>query len=189
MARRTSSRSRPSWRAASDSPPFGLPPWGFCATCAETSLPTSLHHSATSLSRSICGNPLKLFRPTILRGVTSVVIPKGVISSDTHRASRCYPGCMCRSYFDSKVVYFAIRPMCHKRGLRASGGECGPVCAMWCFFIEQAGVEEPIPFFLPGKRKRPGSFHHPAICTAPYCLCLRHGCQPIFFRPHAGGQQ
>ena len=77
-------------------------------------------------------------------------------------ASRCYPGCMCRSYFDSKAVYFAIRPMCHKRGLRASGGECGPVCAMWCFFIEQAGVDESIPFFLPCKKKKPGSFHHPA---------------------------
>ena len=69
---------------------------------------------------------------------------------------------MCRSYFDSKAVYFAIRPMCHKRGLRVSGGQCGPVCAMWCFFIEQAGVDEPKPYFLPGKKKKPGSFHHPA---------------------------
>ena len=33
---------------------------------------------------------------------------------------------MCRSYFDSKAVYFAIRPMCHKRGLRVSGGDLGP---------------------------------------------------------------
>ena len=47
---------------------------------------------------------------------------------------------MCRSYFDSKAVYFAIRPMCHKRGLRASGGECGPVCAMWHPF----GLPSPI---------------------------------------------
>ena len=47
---------------------------------------------------------------------------------------------MCRSYFDSRAVYFAIRPMCHKRGLRASGGECGPVCAMWHPF----GLPSPI---------------------------------------------
>ena len=46
-------------------------------------------------------------------------------------ASRWYLYGMCRSDFDSKAVYFAIRPMCHKRGLRASGGDCGPVCAMW----------------------------------------------------------
>ena len=57
-----------------------------------------------------------------------------------HRASRCYPVCMCRSYFDSKAVYFAIRPMCHKRGLCVSGGECGPVCAMWHPF----GLPSPI---------------------------------------------
>ncbi len=106
-----------------------------------------------------------------------------------HRASRCYPGCMCRSYFGSKAVYFAIRPMCRKRSLRVSGGQCGPACAMWCFFIEQAGVDEPKPYFLPCKKKKPGSFHHPAICTALYCLCLRHGCKPISLRPHARGQQ
>ena len=49
MARRTSSRSRPSWRAVSDSPPlFPRPPRETCATCAGLfSLPTSLHHSAT----------------------------------------------------------------------------------------------------------------------------------------------
>ena len=60
MARRTSSRSRPSWRAASDSPPLfprPAPTLENCASCAIlSSLPTSLHHSATSLSRSICGN-------------------------------------------------------------------------------------------------------------------------------------
>ena len=47
---------------------------------------------------------------------------------------------MCRSYFDSRAVYFAIRPMCRKRGLRVSGGECGPVCAMWHPF----GLPSPI---------------------------------------------
>ena len=73
MARRTSSRSRPSWRAASRSPPFGRPIWTFGATCAKTSsLPTSLHHSAISLSRSTCGNYLKLFKPTIYAVVVCV---------------------------------------------------------------------------------------------------------------------
>ena len=92
---------------------------------------------------------------------------------------------MCRSYFDSKAVYFAIRPMCHKRGLRVSGGECGPVCAMWCFFIEQAGVDESKPYFLPGKKKKPGSFHHPAYAQHHNCLRLRHGCtSPSIYHQH-----
>ena len=115
-----------------------------------------------------------LFCPAPPQGCKSDLPPNITINisindgnAAAHRASRCYPGCMCRSYFDSKAVYFAIRPMCRKRGLRVSGGQCGPACAMWCFFIEQAGVDEPQPYFLPGKKKKPGSFHHPAICTAP----------------------
>lgn len=51
-----------------------------------------------------------------------------------------YPYGMCRSYFDSKAVYSTTRPMCHKRGFRVSGGECGPVCAMWHPF----GLPSPI---------------------------------------------
>ena len=47
---------------------------------------------------------------------------------------------MCRSYFDSKAVYSTTRPMCHKRGFRVSGGECGPACAMWHPF----GLPSPI---------------------------------------------
>ena len=47
----------------------------------------------------------------------------------------------------------------------------------------------PYPYFLPCKKKKPGSFHHPAICTALYFLRLLHGCQPISLRPHAGAQQ
>ena len=34
-----------------------------------------------------------------------------------------------RSHFDSKALHFRIRPYCHKRGLRVSGGKCGPC---WC---------------------------------------------------------
>ena len=45
-----------------------------------------------------------------------------------------------RSHFDSKALHFRIRPYCHKRGLRVSGGECGPVCAMWHPF----GLPSPI---------------------------------------------
>ena len=111
-----------------------------------------------------------LFCPAPPKGVNRIYPPTSLIMTlpicprypyGIQMVSIGYLYGMCRSYFDSKAVYFAIRPMCRKRGLRASGGECGPVCAIWCFFIEQAGVEEPIPFFLPGKKKKPGSSSPP----------------------------
>ena len=45
-----------------------------------------------------------------------------------------------RSHFDSKALHFRIRPYCHKRGLRVSGGECGAAYAMWHPF----GLPRPI---------------------------------------------
>ena len=45
-----------------------------------------------------------------------------------------------RSHFDSKALHFRIRPYCHKRGLRVSGGECGAAYAMWHPF----GLPSPI---------------------------------------------
>ena len=95
------------------------------------------------------------FCPDILRQLAAkprqvdvVYLPYGI-----QMVSIGYLYGMCRSYFDSKAVYFAIRPMCRKRGLRASGGQCGPACAMWCFFIEQAGMERPSLISCRAKRK------------------------------------